>query len=552
MDVPEYPQSQVPYGYLSEQDKRKFTITAGILGAVFFLFQIVLPFIITFAAMPLTMFAGDTYRELDVGSMVLWEDYVWFVEESSTSSICTLKKMTLNEPRSIETVCKLPAGTPDLIAGADELWIVSRYYVSQYTNSGLGPVTRSQYPGNFRSPFLLQNRPAVLEDTPDGTSIIVFDAGTWQRKYEIDLNFEEKQHSKVKNLQVLNDGVQLHIYIQLGYTLYYKSFILNSDMDNTGQWETIGYVDDAWKAVSNGIDIFVFTTQSARKGKQIVAYTKRGNTWQSSLYYQVPYTSDIGVCTIEGTEKFFLLTQSFPGFGKVLEIEGSDVIKSESFRKGFPFNSKFQYLLFVPHSVTVIMPLILAFILSGMMRKHRNCDYRADLQELPFASLVRRALAQIVDGLILGGPFILSFIFMISIFTFPEALSGDDDSLFSPNLNTLLLSPLLMCAGFPWMIIWLLIFSATEGSSGVTPGKWILGIRVLGTDLMPCGFGRALIRNLLKFVDGFFNFMVGVMVAALSDNWQRVGDMAARTIVVDIKNNKYNRNVYKVNINHNA
>jgi uncharacterized RDD family membrane protein YckC len=36
----------------------------------------------------------------------------------------------------------------------------------------------------------------------------------------------------------------------------------------------------------------------------------------------------------------------------------------------------------------------------------------------------------------------------------------------------------------------------------------------------------------LRVVDGFFNFMVGLLVTALSENWQRVGDMAARTIVV--------------------
>ena len=36
-----------------------------------------------------------------------------------------------------------------------------------------------------------------------------------------------------------------------------------------------------------------------------------------------------------------------------------------------------------------------------------------------------------------------------------------------------------------------------------------MGIRVVGTDLQPCGFGRALLRNFLAFVDGFFNFLVG-------------------------------------------
>jgi hypothetical protein len=37
------------------------------------------------------------------------------------------------------------------------------------------------------------------------------------------------------------------------------------------------------------------------------------------------------------------------------------------------------------------------------------------------------------------------------------------------------------------------------------------------------------------FVDGFFNFTVGIMVVALNEHWQRVGDMAARTVVVDTR-----------------
>jgi len=67
---------------------------------------------------------------------------------------------------------------------------------------------------------------------------------------------------------------------------------------------------------------------------------------------------------------------------------------------------------------------------------------------------------------------------------------------------------------------------------GLTPGKWIVGIRVVGTDLQPCGFGRALLRNFLKMVDGFYNFMVGILIVTFTKDWQRVGDMAARTIVI--------------------
>ena len=90
-------------------------------------------------------------------------------------------------------------------------------------------------------------------------------------------------------------------------------------------------------------------------------------------------------------------------------------------------------------------------------------------------------------------------------------------------------------AGLGFSVAGFFVFAYAEGKWGVTPGKWVARIRVLGTDLQPCGMSRALVRNLLKVIDGFFNFMVGIMVVALSENWQRVGDMAARTVVVDAR-----------------
>ena len=41
-------------------------------------------------------------------------------------------------------------------------------------------------------------------------------------------------------------------------------------------------------------------------------------------------------------------------------------------------------------------------------------------------------------------------------------------------------------------------------------------------------------RNALKLVDGFFNFLVGILLVAFTPEWQRVGDLAARTIVVRV------------------
>jgi uncharacterized RDD family membrane protein YckC len=35
-------------------------------------------------------------------------------------------------------------------------------------------------------------------------------------------------------------------------------------------------------------------------------------------------------------------------------------------------------------------------------------------------------------------------------------------------------------------------------------------------------------------VDGFFNFLVGILLVAFTPEWQRVGDLAARTIVIRV------------------
>jgi uncharacterized RDD family membrane protein YckC len=61
----------------------------------------------------------------------------------------------------------------------------------------------------------------------------------------------------------------------------------------------------------------------------------------------------------------------------------------------------------------------------------------------------------------------------------------------------------LVTGAFLWILLCIIIFSIMEGRLGYSPGKRLLGIRVLGSDLQFCGFWHALVRNLLMFVDVF-------------------------------------------------
>jgi uncharacterized RDD family membrane protein YckC len=70
-------------------------------------------------------------------------------------------------------------------------------------------------------------------------------------------------------------------------------------------------------------------------------------------------------------------------------------------------------------------------------------------------------------------------------------------------------------------------------AGGRTPGKRACGLRVVRTGGGPVGFRTSAIRNLLRIVDGPLTSYVAGMVAILvSKQNQRLGDMAAGTLVV--------------------
>jgi uncharacterized RDD family membrane protein YckC len=83
----------------------------------------------------------------------------------------------------------------------------------------------------------------------------------------------------------------------------------------------------------------------------------------------------------------------------------------------------------------------------------------------------------------------------------------------------------LAALGFAYWVI-------LEATTGRTLGKLFVGIQVVRTDGRRVGFGAALIRNLLRIVDGLFNYLVGAVFIWTSSSNQRLGDRAAKTIVV--------------------
>lgn len=72
--------------------------------------------------------------------------------------------------------------------------------------------------------------------------------------------------------------------------------------------------------------------------------------------------------------------------------------------------------------------------------------------------------------------------------------------------------------------------------AGQTVGKRVVGLRVVGTDGSHCGWGRSILRNLLRVVDWLPMFYaVGIVTILTTRERRRLGDFVAGTLVVHVE-----------------
>ena len=81
-------------------------------------------------------------------------------------------------------------------------------------------------------------------------------------------------------------------------------------------------------------------------------------------------------------------------------------------------------------------------------------------------------------------------------------------------------------------IVWLLYFTYFEGKTGQTPGKKAMNIKVTTEDGKQPTFAEALIRTILRIIDGLFLYLLGLIIILVTEKKQRLGDVLAKTIVV--------------------
>jgi uncharacterized RDD family membrane protein YckC len=96
------------------------------------------------------------------------------------------------------------------------------------------------------------------------------------------------------------------------------------------------------------------------------------------------------------------------------------------------------------------------------------------------------------------------------------------------------IAPLLVIVLLVFTFGEFLYFGLWEGlTRGLTPGKYLLRLRVVGLGGEPLEIKAALLRNLLRMVDVLpSSYAIGLVTMLVSERGQRLGDHAAGTLVI--------------------
>ena len=183
----------------------------------------------------------------------------------------------------------------------------------------------------------------------------------------------------------------------------------------------------------------------------------------------------------------------------------------------------------------VFVVTILLICSSIWLSRGQDSSYQFGHDTVQLATFGRRCLARAIDLILLFSPLLVRA--LVSLPSIPEEQiirlywgSGESQQAFTELFKTL--RPDVLAS-----IVFFIMLVLMQARWGVTPGKWLFGLRTFGTSLRPCGIARSLLRELLMAVDAplLLSPLPGITTMLVTGCRQRLGDLAADTLVVDAR-----------------
>jgi len=355
---------------------------------------------------------------------------------------------------------------------------------------------------------------------PDGIYVL----STFGKKTKLKLISE----NHVREIPFPEDGTSEKIYICSSKILYFEGqlHLLYKDDDillwhkyDGENWSQPDRFEDVgeYKAIAFKEKVYLFQVKDFGKRQNIILRVYSKNSWLEPKVLHLRGSSfNINTLPAILGERPILYQQGL--FSEKYHFVDEGQI-SGPFKISSPFFFSFDLwkIALIAISSSAIF-FLLAFLFSFFIGKCKLKTWRMDLREYQFASLWRRFLADSIDTLITMAPFVAPVCFLFTGDAF-----FDNPFQFLGLLFLSMLAMMLACYFYR---------SLLEGIWGRTIGKKICGIVVLKDDFTKCNISKALLRNLMRIVDLFFYYWVGVVSIVGTMKWQRLGDIVAGTVVV--------------------
>lgn len=508
---------------------------------------------------------------------VMWNDKLCvpqmeltFFNPGAMGHSLVLVDLKTNESRTIKT--RIPPGTLKLVPDGDVLWCLNGSNVYRVQGDAVTTTPTGTTLTSVESAFLYKGTLAVLEEslTPGtivGTSnyhLLVWTGSGWRDDGRVLLpvpidvsDVDSAADSEASNavigfngpveIRVLNAQGKTHLFCSDGVTILTTDQIDIIPADTVSalapenastqvpNWTHVGSHGEFEVGVDrDGVLVFehdvkggigTMRTEMA-VSRMVDGEWKRTRTLdQAGFLIQSQIVSDGTTAWVVGM-----------GLGNKLVLWNLSDVNAPETKLPVMAGATFEKLSQRVQNFTwwVGFPVVILYglLASWLMASCRSSRYEFGNATVELASMNRRLLAKLVDWMCLGLPIMI--LQWVTIGTPSDLQEWMLDKFARLDVTVIRLFVLLMLAGLLYCLTVVVALGLMEGRWGISPGKWLLGIRVVRTTLRPCGFFRAVVREIMLLPDFMicFGWVPGAICVGMTVCWQRMGDLVGDTIVI--------------------
>ncbi|MDB5346358.1 MAG: domain containing protein [Schlesneria sp.] len=484
------------------------------------------------------------------------------------SSRQSLTVFDLASGESREIGMQKSAGQIDLVADESGLWGVNgstviRIQSDEVQETSSGTTISNEpifiYEGKLAT---IIDSPSIADDSLPTSHLHVWTGSTWQKEGRVllpptasaELTADESEGAAkelnsllgfggVVEIKVVNANGQIHLFCSDGTNVLYSNKLELIPERTASALVT----ENAPTPLSNWISAGIHPKFQVGADAQGPLLAAKKSTGEMKTKFSISrLTEGAWKQSIETEQSGFVLTSKLVSDGQtaylvsqtlgnklsLAEIQADGTKTSKlSLKTGLMMErltqtiSKFWWVAF-------IVMLIYAVLVTWLMNAYCSSRYEYGNSTVELAPFLRRVLAKGVDWLLIMGPIVaLQWTFIGSQ---AEAQEWWMEKFSELDLNIMKMLVFGVLGLLLYFVTWLFVLGIGEGVWGISPGKWLFGLRVVRTTLRPCGLLRAMFREILLLIDAVlcFGWLPAAFTVTLSRFRQRVGDFAADTIVI--------------------